>query len=59
MSKSPPPRVIELPDASYQPGKSEMNEPIRIKGALEDALHALTKPVAIRRVSAKKWRERK
>lgn len=54
----PKPRIVELPDSSYQPSKAEMEEPIRLEGTFEDLARALVQPVEIRRVPAKDWKKR-
>lgn len=55
-SPPPKPRVVELPEQSYQPSVAELREPIQLAGTFEDAIGALVSPVQVRRVPVSKWK---
>lgn len=48
--KPPKPRIVELPEQSYEPSIAELREPIRVEGTFEDAIRALVSPVKIKRI---------
>ena len=50
----PKPRMIEVPDPSYQPSRAELRADLRLKGTFEDAIKALVRPVRVRKVMPRK-----
>ena len=53
------PKIVELPEQTYQPTKAELEEEFTVDGTFEEGLKALTEPVEIRRLSAEEWKRRK
>ena len=49
-TKQPQPRTVDVVDPSYQPTRAELREDLRLKGAFEDAIKALVRPVKLRYV---------
>ena len=44
------PRDVEVVHPSYQPGKAELDEDMRVDASFEEAVNALTKPVRVRHI---------
>ena len=53
MTNKPKPREVEIPDPAYQPSRAELAEDLRLEGTFEEAITALLKPAAIKRINPK------
>ena len=54
--KRQPPRQVEIVKPAYQPSKAELEEDVRVNATFEEAVAALTRPVAVNYIPRPKAR---